>query len=126
MMTDVTCIWFVTKQGPIESVTVREVKLSLRQSLLKIGAGILSRDPKLQILICQLEIVMRASSGSSNKPKPRKSRSSGSGKGKSKGKKLMIVANIARFLSVSIDGLAVKVTSFTTRKSEHHSEIKTF
>ncbi|KAK2371579.1 protein SABRE [Trifolium repens] len=48
-------------QGAVESVFVGEIKLSLRQSLVKLGVGFISRDPKLQVLICDLEVVMRPS-----------------------------------------------------------------
>ncbi|XP_010553676.1 PREDICTED: protein SABRE [Tarenaya hassleriana] len=91
------------KKGAIESVSAGEIKLSLRQSLVKLGVGFLSRDPKVQVLICDLEIVMRSSnsSGSSHKTKSRKPRTSGRGK-------WMVVANIARFLSVSVTEMVVK------------------
>lgn len=90
-------------QGAIESISVGEIKLSLRQSLVKLGVGFISRDPKLQILICDLEVCMRPSSkGRPKSSKPRKTRSSGRGK-------WMVVANIARYLSVSITDLVLKV-----------------
>ncbi|XP_015579784.2 protein SABRE [Ricinus communis] len=93
------------KKGPLESISVGEIRLSLRQSLVKLGVGFISRDPKLQVLICDLEIVMRTSSKGTQKKKTRRvrSRSSGSGRGK-----WMVLANIARFLSVSVTDLAVK------------------
>jgi hypothetical protein len=78
-------------QGAVESVSVGEIKLSLRQSLVKLGVGFISRDPKLQVLICDLEVVMRPSNKSPGKKKTRKSRASGRGK-------WMIVGNIARHL----------------------------
>lgn len=83
-------------------MSVGEIRLSVRQSLVKIGVGIFSRDPKLQVLICDLEVVMRASNNGTQKKKSRKSRASGRGK-------WMVVANIARFLSVSVTELVVKV-----------------
>lgn len=93
-------------QGSIESVSVGEIKLSLRQSLVKLGVGFISKDPKLQVLICDLEVVLRPSSKSSQKPKIQKPRtSSSSGRGK-----WMVVANIARFLSVSVTDMIVKVS----------------
>ncbi|KAJ4962833.1 hypothetical protein NE237_022772 [Protea cynaroides] len=90
-------------KGAIESVSVGEIKLSMRQSLVKLGVGFISRDPKLQLLICDLEVVVRSSSGSSKKARSqtRKPRSAGRGR-------WMIVANMARFLSVSITELVVK------------------
>lgn len=94
-------------QGAIESVSAGEIKLSLRQSLVKLGVGFLSRDPKMQVLICDLEVVMRSSTSTKNvqKPKSQKSRTSGRGK-------WMVVANIARFLSVSVADMVVKVIGF--------------
>lgn len=55
------------------------------------------------MLICDLEVVMRPSSKSSKKTKTHKSRSSGRGKWK-------VVANTARFLSVSVTDMVVKVS----------------
>uniref|UniRef100_A0A5B7AFH2 FMP27/BLTP2/Hobbit GFWDK motif-containing RBG unit domain-containing protein n=1 Tax=Davidia involucrata TaxID=16924 RepID=A0A5B7AFH2_DAVIN len=90
------------KKGAVESVSVGEIRLSLRQSLVKLGVGFMSRDPKLQVLICDLEIVMRPSNKSTKKSRSQKSRTSGRGK-------WMVVANIARFLSVSVTELVVKM-----------------
>lgn len=90
-------------QGAVESVSIGEIRLSIRQSLVKLGVGFISRDPKLQVLICDLEVVMRASSKSTKKVKSRKSRKSGRGK-------WMVVANMTRFLSVTVTELVVKVT----------------
>ncbi|XP_031392933.1 protein SABRE [Punica granatum] len=101
------------KKGPIESVSVGEIKVSLRQSLVKLGAGFLSRDPKLQILICDLEIIMRSSSTSKQKAKKSKRSKGSSGRGK-----WMVVANVARFLSVSITDLAVKTPKATVEVKE--------
>lgn len=89
-------------QGAVESVSVGEIKLSLRQSLVKLGVGFISRDPKLQVLICDLEVVMRPSNKSPGKKKTRKSRASGRGK-------WMIIGNIARYLSVFVTDLVLKV-----------------
>ncbi|RXH92539.1 hypothetical protein DVH24_033435 [Malus domestica] len=58
------------KKGAVESVSVGEIKLSLRQSLVKLF-GFISIDPKLQVLICDLEVVMRPSSRSTAKAKPK-------------------------------------------------------
>ncbi|KAJ0254517.1 Protein SABRE [Hirschfeldia incana] len=90
-------------KGAIESVSAGEIKLSLRQSLVKLGVGFLSRDPKVQVLICDLEVVMRSTTSIKNvsKAKSRKPRNSGRGK-------WMVVANIARFLSVSVADMVVK------------------
>ncbi|KAK4740890.1 hypothetical protein SAY87_024478 [Trapa incisa] len=101
------------KKGPIESLSVGEIKVSLRQSLVKLGAGFLSRDPKLQILICDMEIVMRSSSASKTKAKISKRSRGSSGRGK-----WMVVANMARFLSVSITDLIVKMPKATIEVKE--------
>lgn len=92
----------VNPQGAVESVSVGEIKLSLRQSLVKLGVGFISRDPKLQVLICDLEVVMRPSTKSTSKAKAKKARASGRGK-------WMVVANIARYLSVSVTDFVLKV-----------------
>ncbi|KAL3617141.1 hypothetical protein CASFOL_038888 [Castilleja foliolosa] len=88
--------------GAVESISVGEFRLSLRQSLIKLGVGFISRDPKLQFLICDLEVVMRSSKKSTQTTtRSKKSRSSGRGK-------FMVLANMARFLSVSVTDLVLK------------------
>lgn len=89
-------------QGAVESICVGEIKLSLRKSLVKLGCSFISRDPKLQFLISDLEIVMRPQEKRTKKSTSKKPRSSGRGK-------WMIVTNVARFLSVSVMELVVKV-----------------
>lgn len=97
-------------QGPIESISVGEIKPSLRRSLVKLGVGFISKDPKLQVLICDLEVVMRPSSKST--PKAKAKAKSGSRKTRNSGRgKWMVGANIARYLSVSITDLILKVCS---------------
>ncbi|KAM1120064.1 hypothetical protein ACFX2J_043987 [Malus domestica] len=93
------------KKGAVESVSVGEIKLSLRQSLVKLF-GFISKDPKLQVLICDLEVVMRPSSRSTAKAKPRRPRTTKANSGRGK---WMVVANIARYLSVSITDLVLKM-----------------
>ncbi|GFP89565.1 upf0378 protein kiaa0100 [Phtheirospermum japonicum] len=94
-------------KGAIESISVGEIRLSLRQSLIKIGVGFISRDPKLQFLICDLEVVMRSSKKSTQTTtRSKKSRSSGRGK-------FMVLANMARFLSVSVTDLVLKTPKAT-------------
>lgn len=95
-------------QGAVESVSVGEIRLSLRQSLVKLGIGFISRDPKLQVLICDLEVVLRSSTKGAPKARSRKSRSSGTSGTSGRGK-WMVVANMARFLSVSVTELVLKV-----------------
>ncbi|TMX00067.1 hypothetical protein EJD97_001436, partial [Solanum chilense] len=98
-------------KGAVESVSIGEIRLSIRQSLVKLGVGFISRDPKLQVLICDLEVVMRASNKISKKAKSRKSRKSGRGK-------WMVVANMARFLSVSVTEVVVKTPKATVEVKE--------
>ncbi|RDY04424.1 Protein SABRE, partial [Mucuna pruriens] len=104
------------KKGAVESVSVGEIKLSLRQSLVKLGVGFISRDPKLQVLICDLEVVMRPSNKSPGKKKTRKSRASGRGK-------WMIVGNIARYLSVCVTDLVLKTPKSTVEIKELNVDI---
>lgn len=93
-------------KGAVESISIREVRLSIRQSLVKIGAGLISRDPKLHLLICGLKVVTRASSKSTKKTSSKRTRSRKSRKiGR---RKWMAVANIAKFLSVSVTETIVK------------------
>lgn len=101
---DIHAFWLWYWQGAVESVSVGEIKLSLRQSLVKLGVGFISKDPKLQVLICDLEVVVRPSTKSTTKGKSRRSRTAGRGK-------WMVVASIARFLSVSVTDLVVKVSN---------------
>ncbi|KAL6012637.1 hypothetical protein ACLOJK_003126 [Asimina triloba] len=97
------------KKGTVESISVGEIKLSLRKSLVKLGFSFISRDPKLQLLICELEVMVRSSGQKTTKARkasPPKPRSAGRGK-------WMVVANIARFLSVNVTELVVKVPKAT-------------
>ncbi|XP_057973448.1 protein SABRE [Malania oleifera] len=104
------------KKGAVESVSVGEIRLSLRQSLVKLGFGFISRDPKLQVLICDLEVVMRPSKKTTKKAISRKPRASGRGK-------WMIVANMARFLSVSVTDLVVKTPKATVEVKDLRVDI---
>ncbi|MCD9641027.1 hypothetical protein HAX54_026841 [Datura stramonium] len=93
-------------KGAVERISISEIRLSIRQSSVKLGSGLISRDPKLHLLICGLNVVMRASSKSSKKTSSKRTRSRKSrklGRGK-----WMVVANIARFLSVSMTETVVK------------------
>lgn len=107
------------RKGAVESISIGEIRLSLRQSLVKLGVGIFSRDPKLQVLVCDLEVVMRASNKSTQKSRSR--RSHGSGRG-GRGK-WMVVANMARFLSVSVTELVVKTPKATLDVKELRLDI---
>ncbi|KAH7846573.1 hypothetical protein Vadar_015665 [Vaccinium darrowii] len=104
------------KKGTVESVSVGEIRVSLRQSLVKLGVGFMSRDPKLQVVISDLEVVMRPSNKSAKKSRSRRSRTSGRGK-------WMVVANVARFLSVSISELIVKTPKATFEVKELRVDI---
>ncbi|XP_071741750.1 protein SABRE [Rutidosis leptorrhynchoides] len=104
-------------KGAVESVSVGEIRFSLRQSLVKLGVGFMSRDPKLQLLISDIEIVTRTSVQSTKKKQSRKSRSN-PGRGK-----WMVVANVARFLSISVTDLAVKTPKATVEVKELGVEI---
>ncbi|KAJ7965889.1 Golgi-body localization protein domain isoform 1 [Quillaja saponaria] len=103
-------------KGVVESVSIGEIRLSLRQSLVKLGVGFISRDPKVQVLICDIEVVIRPSSQGPSKAKTR--RSSGSGRGK-----WMVVANIARYLSVCVTDLVVKTPRATVEVKELEVDI---
>ncbi|KAG8369181.1 hypothetical protein BUALT_Bualt15G0124500 [Buddleja alternifolia] len=92
-------------KGPIESISVGEIRLSVRQSLVKLGVGFISRDPKLQVLICELEVVIRSSKKGTQKTRSKKSRGSGRGK--------WMVVNMARFLSISVTDLVLKTPKAT-------------
>ncbi|KAJ4830314.1 hypothetical protein Tsubulata_011289 [Turnera subulata] len=107
------------KKGSVESVSVGEIRLSVRQSLVKLGAGFLSRDPKLQVLICDLEVVLRPSNKSAKKVKTQKARPQNPGRGK-----FMVLANIARFLSVSVTDLVVKVLILVSQTPKASVEVK--
>uniref|UniRef100_A0A1J3FYA5 FMP27/BLTP2/Hobbit GFWDK motif-containing RBG unit domain-containing protein n=1 Tax=Noccaea caerulescens TaxID=107243 RepID=A0A1J3FYA5_NOCCA len=97
------------KKGAIESVSASEIKLSVRKSLVKLGVGFLPRDREnrklgvVQVLICDLEVVMRSSTSTESIPKAKSHKSRTSGRGK-----WLMVANIARFLSVSVADMVVK------------------
>lgn len=93
-------------QGPVESISVGEIRLSLRQSLVKLGVGFLSRDPKLQWLICDLEVVLRSNKGTQMTGSRKSHSSTKSGRGK-----WMVVVTIARFLSLSVTELVLKVSN---------------
>ncbi|CAL5394798.1 unnamed protein product [Camellia sinensis] len=107
---DYGSVCWISGWGAVESVSVGEIRVRLRQPLVKLGVGFISKDPKLQVLICDLEVVMRPSGKSTQKSRSRRSRSSGRGK-------WMVVANMARFLSVSINELVVKCVVATSSYS---------
>nr|GEU34142.1 protein SABRE [Tanacetum cinerariifolium] len=100
------------QRGAVESVSVGEIKLCLDKSLVKLGDGFISKDQKLKLVIRDLEVVTRTPDKSLKKTSPRKPKSSKSSSGKP-GKKVMVVANMAKYLSVSVMELAVKTPKAT-------------
>uniref|UniRef100_A0A0D3FMG5 FMP27/BLTP2/Hobbit GFWDK motif-containing RBG unit domain-containing protein n=1 Tax=Oryza barthii TaxID=65489 RepID=A0A0D3FMG5_9ORYZ len=90
-------------KGSLESISIGEIKLSFRKSLVKLSFGFISKDPKLQLLINDLEIVTRSSQGK-KLSKPGKSRSTGKGK-------WLVTSSMARLLSISVTDLLIKVPS---------------
>lgn len=108
------------EKGAVESVSVGEIRFSLRQSLVKLGVGFMSRDPKLQLLISDIEIVTRISNQSTKKTESQKSRRSRSSPGRGK---WMVVANMARFLSISVTDLVVKTPKATVEVKDLGVEI---
>ncbi|KAJ8440081.1 hypothetical protein Cgig2_025280 [Carnegiea gigantea] len=108
-------------KGAVELVSIGEIKLRLRKSSVKLGAGV-SKNPKLELSICNLQIVLRVSkskkgtSKRTQKTKKNKPRSSGKGKGKGKWK---LIANIARFFSLSLTKFVLKVAMPYYDVSEH-------
>ncbi|KAM0897907.1 hypothetical protein ACQ4PT_022264 [Festuca glaucescens] len=89
-------------KGSLESISIGEIKLSFRKSLVKLSFGVLSKDPKVQLLINDLEIVTRPSSHSKKISKSAKPRSTGKGK-------WLVTSSMARLLSVSVADLMIKV-----------------
>ncbi|KAK8444457.1 hypothetical protein SEVIR_9G137900v4 [Setaria viridis] len=89
-------------KGTIESVSIGEIKLSFRKSLVKLSFSFISKDPKLQLLINDLEIVTRSSQ---NKKIRKSARPRSTGKGK-----WLVTSSMARLLSVSVTDLIIKVT----------------
>ncbi|XP_061345729.1 protein SABRE-like [Gastrolobium bilobum] len=106
------------KKGAVESVSIGEIKLSLRHSLVKLCVSFNSWDPKLQVLICNLEVSMRPSNKSPGKKKTRKSSARPLDRGK-----WMIIGNIARYLSVSVTDLVLKTPKFTFETTELNVDI---
>lgn len=103
-------------QGAVESVSIGEIKLSFRRCLVEHGVGKSSWDPKLQLVICNLEIVTRppiksSESSEIKKKKPKKSSGGSSGKGKGKWK---TISNIAKYLSLSVTNVVLKVCIFVS------------
>ncbi|CAH9065797.1 unnamed protein product [Cuscuta epithymum] len=92
------------KKGTVESISIGEIRFSVRQLIVKLVTGFLSRDPKLKVLINDLEIVLRASRKRTQNKRPHSSQKTH----KSGCRKWTVIANMARFLSVSITKLSLK------------------
>lgn len=87
-------------KGIIHSISIGEIKLSLRKSLVKLGFSFISRDPKLQLLISDLEVIVRSSAPSTRRTKSHRPR--GSDKAK-----WMVLTNVARLLPISVNDLVL-------------------
>eukprot|EP01018_Ginkgo_biloba_P039836 Gb_21610 [translate_table: standard] len=99
------------KKGAVESLAIGEIKLSLRKSLVKLGCSVISRDPKLQLLLSDLEVVIRHPQRRMQKVVPHRNRSASRGK-------WMVLTNIVRYLSVSITELTLKIPKATFEVKE--------
>ena len=99
---------FVSLQGAIDSIFVGEIKLSLRKSLVKLGFSFISRDPKLHLLISDLEIVARTPAKTDKGKHGSRQKSHLVSRGK-----WMLMASVARFFSISITDLVVRVSVFS-------------
>lgn len=100
-------------KGPLQSLSIGEIRLGLRKPLTQLGFSILTQGPMLQLRISDLEIVLRqpAKSANKKKPPPRNSTSASSAKpkGKAKGQaKWRIITNVANLFSLSIVELRLK------------------
>ncbi|KAK2394597.1 protein SABRE [Trifolium repens] len=98
------------EKGATESVSIGEIKLSLIHSSVEHGADVGSWNPKLQLLIRNLEVVTRPTIKSSGKKKTQKSKSKT--RSLSTGKWRTIV-NIARYFSFSLTELVLKTPKGT-------------
>ncbi|KAM0879684.1 hypothetical protein ACQ4PT_034073 [Festuca glaucescens] len=100
-------------KGPLQSISIGEIRLGLRKPITQLGFTILTQGPILQLRISDLDIVLRqpTKSGNKKKPPPRKSTSASSAKpkGKAKGQgKWRLITNVASLLSLSIVELKLK------------------
>ncbi|XP_017701995.3 protein SABRE-like isoform X2 [Phoenix dactylifera] len=94
---------------------LRDITLSLRKGSveylsigeIKVVVIFVSRSPKMQFLISDVEVVLRPTAKSIKKSKPKRSRSVGRGR-------WMILTNMTRFLSVSVKELILKAPKAAT------------
>lgn len=100
-------------KGPLQSLSVGEIRLGLRKPLTQLGLAILTQGPVLQLRISELHIVLRQPAKSANKKKPARRKptsvSSPKQKGNSKGQaKWRLITNVASLLSLSVVDLRLK------------------
>lgn len=99
------------KKGAVESIAIGEIKLSFRKSLVKLGQSMISRDPKLQLLLSDLEVVIRHPQGRKHTSGTQRTRSASRGK-------WMLITNIIKYLSVNVTELIVKMPKATCEVKE--------
>ncbi|KAK4274188.1 hypothetical protein QN277_017454 [Acacia crassicarpa] len=102
------------KKGAVESVYVGEIKLSLY------WANYFSL-PKLQVLSCDLKCVFRSLKKGHGKTKRRKPHASSRSSGKKKW--MMVVANIARYLSLCVRNVVLETPKVTVEIKELNVDI---
>ncbi|KAJ4793688.1 Golgi-body localization protein domain isoform 1 [Rhynchospora pubera] len=98
------------KKGVMESISIGEIKLILKESLLDLGLTLSSRNSIFELVLSDFTIAMRSKlttqSAKKKKSKPPNKKKPGSGGGKEK--KLMMLAKAARFLSLSVINITFK------------------
>jgi hypothetical protein len=98
----------------MESISIGEIKLIIKESLLDLGLILSSHKPIIELVISDISVAMRAKSPTQSakkkKMKPPSKKKLGSSGGK--GKKLMMLAKAARFLSLSVFNITFKVLHF--------------
>ncbi|KAH9297125.1 hypothetical protein KI387_028807, partial [Taxus chinensis] len=99
------------KKGAVESIAIGEIKLSFRKSLVKLGQSMISRDPKLQLLLSDLEVVIRRPPGRKHTSGTQRTRSASRGK-------WMLITNTIKYLSVNVTELIVKMPKTTCEVKE--------
>ncbi|KAJ3673403.1 hypothetical protein LUZ60_006777 [Juncus effusus] len=107
-MVQLNCIKDVTiffKKGMIESISIGEMKLDFTNFIMKLGTG----DPKIELLISDLSVVLRPKSpNQSSKKKIKNPRKKSSSSGGQKEKILLILAKFTSFWSISIFDITLK------------------
>ncbi|EFJ28828.1 hypothetical protein SELMODRAFT_146641 [Selaginella moellendorffii] len=95
-------------KGPVAYLTVSELKVSVKKPPGTTGWNILSWSSKLQLIISDVEVVLRKHKSSRPRGKKRH-RHNSTGRGI-----WMVVTNVAKYLSVSVNEIAVKTTATIT------------